>query len=73
MESCELTVAFLRRIKTRFPLTLKADIHWRDRHVRYGSTVSETTLTSPLHDDRRADLGAIIQVDDVIIGHADAA
>ena len=28
---------------------------------------------SPLHDDRGADLGAVVQIDDVVVGHADAA
>src|SRR6516165_10526900 len=41
--------------------------------AEFSTTVGETTLISPLHDDRRADLGATIQVDDVIIGHANTA
>jgi hypothetical protein len=37
-------------------------------------TIKQTNLSmSALHDDRRADLGTIVQVDDVIVGHTNAA
>jgi len=49
------------------------------RHAVYGTLLHfgiETAInlqTSPLHNYRRANLGTIVQVDDVIVGHTNAA
>jgi hypothetical protein len=38
-----------------------------------GARIKGDGAPSPLHNDRRAYLGTIIQIDDVIVGHTNAA
>jgi len=44
-----------------------------DRPGHAGPRTKDDGAPSPLHDDRRANLGTTIQIDDVIVGHTNAA
>jgi hypothetical protein len=65
----DLTSGRRKTIVTRFPPKPNGYLH-----IGHAKSIKCINLqTSPLHDDRRADLGAIVQVDNVIVGHANAA